>query len=385
MEESVTLWESRVEVLHFRGWKTEVLHFGGVCMSYTLSFDASQKVTREKVKGLLHHVCRDVDKANGVETRHSNKDIDGARTADNITFVPDGNGDLKLADSVDEVSGIIDAMLDGVKKPLRKDAVVLRPLVMQLDPEWYKVHTGAEERMGVVACLNRWIFDTFGKSRIAYIDVHNDETNPHIHYGFVPVTDDGRLAQKDWFTGPSALREMHQDAREYMASRGYDIEMGRKKPGKYAKRMSVDEYKDYAELRKQAEQQEQQRKALDQQRQEQDAARIRLQEQRAELDEREAALDEREKALDEWAAKLTEAGKQAPEKPQKAARSPVDRLNSVVRDKDAWDVKTDAEATREGYKALKQGETSRDDYNKRQDGEVVSADDMEAVLKEFGE
>ena len=352
-------------------------------MSYTLSFDASQKVAKDKVKGLLHHICRDVDQRNGVETRHSNKDIDGARTADNITLVPDGKGGWKPAASVDEVSDVVDSMLSQVKKPLRKDAVVLRPLIMQLDPEWYKAHTGEAERMEVVNHMSDWVLDTFGAERIAYIDVHNDETNPHVHLGFVPVTEDGRLSQKDWFTGPSALREMHQDAREYMASHGYDIEMGRKKPGKYAKRMSVDEYKDYAELRKQAEQQEQQRKALDQQKQEQDAAQIRLDEQRARLEEREAALDEREKALDKWAADLTAAGKQAPEKPPAASRSAVERLNGVVRDKDAWDAKTDGEATREGYKALRQ-QTGRpmtkEEYNRAQEGPTATVEDLEAMF-----
>ena len=84
-----------------------------------------------------------------------------------------------------------------------------------------------------------------------YIARHGDEASPHLHIGFCPVTDDGRLSQKDWFSSPAALRAMHKDFREYMAGRGYDIDMANRKPGKHAKRLGVQEYKDFRELERQ--------------------------------------------------------------------------------------------------------------------------------------
>ena len=103
-------------------------------MGYTLSFMASVKVQRGGVAGLLHHDARDVDREQGREVRHSNQDIDPARTATNETIVADGQGGWMPCSSIDQIEAAIDARLANVTKPLRKDAVVLRPLVLQLDP-----------------------------------------------------------------------------------------------------------------------------------------------------------------------------------------------------------------------------------------------------------
>ena len=220
-------------------------------MAYTLSFDASVKVQRGAVAGLLHHVGRDVDRQQGREVRHANQDIDASRTAGNMTMVADGNGNWRACRSLDEIGAALDARLADVGKPLRKDAVVLRPLVLQLDPEWYAAHQGEDEQQAAAWAMMDWASDTFGASNLVYIARHGDEASPHLHIGFCPVTDDGRLSQKDWFSSPAALRAMHKDFREYMAGRGYDIDMANRKPGKHAKRLGVQEYKDFRELERQ--------------------------------------------------------------------------------------------------------------------------------------
>lgn len=220
-------------------------------MAYTLSFDASVKVQRGAVAGLLHHVGRDVDRQQGREVRHANQDIDASRTAGNMTMVADGNGNWRACRSLDEIGVALDARLADVGKPLRKDAVVLRPLVLQLDPEWYAAHQGEDEQQAAAWAMMDWASDTFGASNLVYIARHGDEASPHLHIGFCPVTDDGRLSQKDWFSSPAALRAMHKDFREYMAGRGYDIDMANRKPGKHAKRLGVQEYKDFRELERQ--------------------------------------------------------------------------------------------------------------------------------------
>lgn len=220
-------------------------------MAYTLSFDASVKVQRGAVAGLLHHVGRDVDRQQGREVRHANQDIDASRTAGNMTMVADGNGNWRACRSLDAIGAALDARLADVGKPLRKDAVVLRPLVLQLDPEWYAAHQGEDEQQAAAWAMMDWASDTFGASNLVYIARHGDEASPHLHIGFCPVTDDGRLSQKDWFSSPAALRAMHKDFREYMAGRGYDIDMANRKPGKHAKRLGVQEYKDFRELERQ--------------------------------------------------------------------------------------------------------------------------------------
>lgn len=221
-------------------------------MSYTLSFDASVKVSKGSMGGFLHHIGRDVDKENGMETRHANQDIDPARTADNATLVYDREaGGWVQCQDTGEIQAALNARLGDVMKPLRKDAVVLRPLVLQLDPEWYAAHQDGQERGKAADDMLAWAADTFGTENLVYVSLHNDEANPHLHLGFCPVTDDGRLSQKDWFSSPAALRQMHDDFRAAMASKGYDIDQARRKPGKYARRMNEQEYKKAAEQERQ--------------------------------------------------------------------------------------------------------------------------------------
>lgn len=257
-------------------------------MGYTLSFEASVKVQRGAVTGLLRHNARDVDREQGQEVRHSNQDIDAARTLDNETIVADGKGGWMPCSDISEIEAALDARLRDVKKPLRKDAVVLRPLIMQLDPAWYAAHPDEGERGAAANAMLEWAADTFGPQNVVYASVHNDEQNPHLHIGICPVTEDGRLSQKDWFPGPAALREMHQDFRQHMASEGYDIEMRNKKPGKYAKRMSVQEYKDFCDLQTEA-------RKIDVQQGQLSRWAKQLHEQQAEQQKREKALQDLEK------------------------------------------------------------------------------------------
>lgn len=238
-------------------------------MGYTLSFDASAKCGKADIRGLLHHIAREVDRQNGREVRHSNQDINAARTGDNETWVSDGSGGFQRCKKIEDIENALYDRLSHVKNPLRKDAVVLRPLILQLDPEWYDSHQNEDERNQAANDMLDWAIKTFGMENIMYATLHQDEwedeegdNHPHLHIGFCPVTADGRLSQKDWFRSPATLRQMHDDFRKHMATRDYDIQMDRKKPGKYAKRMSVGEYKDFAELQKAQKAMEAREKAL---------------------------------------------------------------------------------------------------------------------------
>lgn len=231
-------------------------------MGYTLSFVADTKCTKYEAGGLVHHDARDVDLANGCEVEHSNEDIDPARTHLNTTVVTDGKGGWIPCTDTRQITASLDARLAHVKKPLRKDAVVMRPFILQLDPEWYKEHTDTGERVDAEQHMMDWAVDTFGADNILYVSIHEDEGNRHLHLGFCPVTKDGRLAQKDWFPSPADLRKKHDEFRQHMRDAGYDIAKERKKPGKHARRMSVGEYKDFARLQDERRDVEQQREQL---------------------------------------------------------------------------------------------------------------------------
>lgn len=215
-----------------------------VAMSYTATFDASHKVKRSgaHAKNFERHIARDADQAARFSFAQRNPNIDTARTSMNITMVNDGNGgwrtpvvtqdaDGKGRPPSAELGDYLDSRLVTVKRKLRDDAVVMRPMILQLDPKWFAEHNpdwrenglNAEAEKYIGAQLD-WAAEEFGQENFPGYSVHMDETNPQLQLLFTPVTEDGRLSQKDFFKGPSDLQRQHKAHRQALADAGYDIE-----------------------------------------------------------------------------------------------------------------------------------------------------------------
>ena len=211
-------------------------------MAYTLSCDASVKVGKEAVRGLLHHTMRDVDRMNDCEVKHKNQMIDGERTSLNVSYVRDGDGWTRCT-NIRQAQDALKARLKDVKKTIRHDAVVLRELLLEMDPRWMADHPDEDEREQSLEDMMDGVKARFGDDNIVFYSIHKDESNWHIHVGVCPVSDDGRLAQKDWFGSPAKLREMHDKLREHMQGRGYDIQKKEKRPGDPSRHLTDEEYK----------------------------------------------------------------------------------------------------------------------------------------------
>ncbi len=211
-------------------------------MAYTLSFDASQKVKKGEVKGLANHIFRD---ALETDLEHSNSDIDSNMTQNNLSyFYNQTKNKFEVCTDVGQVEESLQARLSCVKKPLRKDAVVIRGIILQLDPEYYTEHDSEQEKIQSYNAMLNWARKIFGEKNIVGFSIHEDETNPHMHFEVTPVTDDGRLSQKDWFPNPTSLKQLHEDFRQHMRQKGYDISYDKQPKRKH---MSVDEYKTFKE------------------------------------------------------------------------------------------------------------------------------------------
>lgn len=214
-------------------------------MSLTLSMDASVKVKAQEVRGFLGHVGRDTFNAKErAWKRHANPNINKARTWINTTMVRDGDS-YTICGGIEEIVDAIDLRLEKVKKPLRSDAVIVRPLLIQLDPNFYKgmdVYRDREKIDASVDCMLSWIKERFGEENIVAYSTHLDEAAPHVHVVFVPVTDDGRLSQKDWFENRLTLKQMHTDFRNHMIAEGYDIDLTRKPVRDH---MNDNDYRDF--------------------------------------------------------------------------------------------------------------------------------------------
>ena len=111
---------------------------------------------------------------------------------------------------------------NGTDKAIRKDAIVLRSFIVQVDPRycypelerdhWSQndINTPEKYRKRGELDMNRVsnFWNTFRDyamkkwgDRIISIDLHCDETTPHIHINLVPVLDDGRLCNKELISG----------------------------------------------------------------------------------------------------------------------------------------------------------------------------------------
>lgn len=213
-------------------------------MSYTATFDTSHKVKASgaHATNFVRHIARDADQAAGFSFAQRNPNIDPARTSMNITMVNDGNGgwrapvvtqDEKGNDRPPsaELTDYLDARLATVEKKIKADAVAMRPLVLQLDPKWFAEHNPdwREDGLNVeaeqyIGTQLDWAAQEFGQQNLPGYSVHMDETNPQLQLLFTPVTEDGRLSQKDFFKGPGDLQRQHKAHRQALADAGYDVE-----------------------------------------------------------------------------------------------------------------------------------------------------------------
>lgn len=213
-------------------------------MSYTATFDASHKVKASGAHStnFARHIARDADLAAGFTFVQRNPNIDPARTSMNITMINDGDGGWRApvvtqdAEGKDrppsaEIGDYLDARLATVKKKIKVDAVAMRPLILQLDPEWFKEHNPDwrenglnAEAEGYIEAQLQWASTEFGQENLPGFSVHMDETNPQLQLLFTPVTEDGRLSQKDFFKGPGDLQRQHKEHREALADVGYEVE-----------------------------------------------------------------------------------------------------------------------------------------------------------------
>ncbi len=210
-------------------------------MRHTMTFDASHKVGRDgaHLSAFFKHLQRDADAASGFAFGHSNPRIDASRTHLNRSFVNDGAGGFRPPRSVagnppsDEMRTYLEERLTTVQKSLRKDAVLIRGIVLQLDPRWFEEHDPQWRENGVGSTASRfintawkWAADEFGQENIVGGALHLDEHSPQLQLAVTPVTSDGRLSQKDFFRGPSDLKRQHRELRLRMEEAGYEVEHG---------------------------------------------------------------------------------------------------------------------------------------------------------------
>lgn len=346
---------------------------------YTSTYDASHKVARggSHLRGFIRHIARDVDEKAGFQFKHANPNIDPERIARNVTMVNDGAGGFRRPVSVEgrppseELEDYLAARLATVKKSLRKDAVVMRPLVLQLDPRWFRDNDPdwrengiSDEAQGYTDEQLRWACDEFGQENIVGYSLHLDEAQPQLQVMFTPVTEDGRLSQKDFFKGPGDFRRQRAELNGRLEAAGYDVDHRVSERSK--EHLSSAEFQARADrLRAQAQELENEAAAYDTLNQSLANRSADLNERAAHVGTRESELADREKKLNTTGRGVALWEQEVTAKEQEAAQKIADAAQMSEAAQKALEAgrKAQAAAERLQEEALEEREAARKERN----------------------
>lgn len=168
------------------------------------------------------------DKRGALDKRkHSNKNIDSNKTASNITLIDRG----KAVDVVDEIieHGYTARTKTGKPRKIKEGANFAVTAVVQLGGRLDASNIDVESKVLALTEAHNELVERFGEQNVIHSGIHLDETNPHLHFSFVPLTADGKLSMKDVVGDRVGLTNLQKDFLESMQARCAWADFDRKK------------------------------------------------------------------------------------------------------------------------------------------------------------
>lgn len=176
----------------------------------------------EKHKGSTGGLQRHNEREPG--QRHSNKNIKPERTKDNIFLKP--KDDRTYGERVDDR---LEAGYRGTKA-VRKDAVKMVEATVQLGGDITK--ESEETQIEALKQAYEELKEMYGEENIISAVIHVDETTPHLHCDFVPLTKRGNLSAKDVIGDKKKMRRTQEKFLEAMQERVPRAKFARLEPEK---------------------------------------------------------------------------------------------------------------------------------------------------------
>lgn len=180
-------------------------------MSYSII--RMQKMKSHAIKGIQFHNQREKES-------ETNPDINKADSHLNYDLI-NGQKQIDYTEKINQV--IEDNVISG--KKIRKDAVRLSEFLITSDKEFFE-RISSKEQKRYFETAHEFLADRYGEKNLIYATVHHDEKTPHMHVGFVPVTEDGRLSAKDFFGQKKQLVSLQDDFNAYLKENGFELERG---------------------------------------------------------------------------------------------------------------------------------------------------------------
>lgn len=109
-------------------------------------------------------------------------------------------------------------------RSVRKDAVALVDFIISSDHAFF-ADLSREDTIRYFEICQNYLSSLFDKDSLVFSVIHMDETTPHLHLGFVPMTKDNRLAAKD-IINRNALLMIQDILPRLLEKQGFSIVRG---------------------------------------------------------------------------------------------------------------------------------------------------------------
>lgn len=206
---------------------------------------------RPAARPMLAHSLRSLDVRDGTDVAHSNEMIDPGRISDNVVMIADGDGFRRAGDS-DTSQSIIESAMEriesgfmtrkvkGVEKKVavRKDATILMEAVIQLDPDYTGKIVDMTDGQKEDAREKMWsmvevLKDQVGSHNMVFVTEHWDESHPHFHVFYTPMTKEGEMiGSRIMGAGKADWAKFHDRLRTKLREVGYDATFDRVDKGR---------------------------------------------------------------------------------------------------------------------------------------------------------
>ena len=158
--------------------------------------------------------------------KHRNRNIDPTRTKDNVWLTPDDGRTFN-----ERIESILEANYTGKRKP-RSDAVKMCEITVQIGGDLAENGTEEEQLEALMESFEE-LKETYGESNIVSAVIHVDETTPHLHFDFVPITKKGGLSAREVIGDRAQMRKTQARFLSAMQERCPEYKFARKADGQF--------------------------------------------------------------------------------------------------------------------------------------------------------
>lgn len=158
--------------------------------------------------------------------KHRNRNIDDSRTKDNVWLTPDDGKTFN-----ERIQSILEENYTGKRKP-RSDAIKMCEITVQIGGDLAENGT-EEEQVEALKQAFEELKEQYGEKNIVSAVIHVDETTPHLHFDFVPITPKGGLSAREVVGDRAQMRKTQARFLEAMQKRVPYAKFERKKDNQF--------------------------------------------------------------------------------------------------------------------------------------------------------